>query len=281
MPRVSPRGSRADYGDNVTPPQDFGAGGGGSGTITQIDVDAPITATPDPITGTGTIGHADSGVTAATYGDSTHYPVVTVDAKGHVTAVTTQAVSGGSGGTIFFGVDPPTTPSDYVAWWNTEEGQLKVYYTDANTSQWVDASKAKKGDVGNTGPTGATGATGATGPTGPGVPTGGSVGQVLAKNSGTDYDTHWISAGSGGDLTKIATVACSGGETTMTFSSIPGTYSDLIISIEGRDSSSTNDNSTRLQINGDSTSGNYTATSYFQNVSSGTLAATSAGGTPC
>jgi len=43
-----------------------------------------------------------------------------------------------------------------------------------------------RGDTGATGPTGATGATGA------GVPTGGSTGQVLAKNSGTNYDTSWI-----------------------------------------------------------------------------------------
>lgn len=47
------------------------------------------------------------------------------------------------------------------------------------------------GATGPTGPTGATGATGASGAAGPGVPTGGTTGQVLAKNSGTDYDTAW------------------------------------------------------------------------------------------
>lgn len=55
--------------------------------------------------------------------------------------------------------------------------------------------------VGPAGPTGDTGATGATGPTGPagadgadgqGVPTGGTTGQILAKASGTDYDTAWV-----------------------------------------------------------------------------------------
>ncbi len=39
---------------------------------------------------------------------------------------------------------------------------------------------------------------GYTGPTGQGVPTGGSVGQVLAKNSPNDYDTHWITLSGGG-----------------------------------------------------------------------------------
>ena len=40
---------------------------------------------------------------------------------------------------------------------------------------------------------GPTGATGATGPAGSGVPVGGATGQVLAKNSATDYDTLWSS----------------------------------------------------------------------------------------
>jgi hypothetical protein len=38
---------------------------------------------------------------------------------------------------------------------------------------------------------GPTGPTGATGPTGPGVAAGGNTGQVLAKNSSTNYDTIW------------------------------------------------------------------------------------------
>lgn len=33
---------------------------------------------------------------------------------------------------------------------------------------------------------------GTQGPAGPGVPTGGKTGQILAKNSAADYDTHWI-----------------------------------------------------------------------------------------
>ena len=33
---------------------------------------------------------------------------------------------------------------------------------------------------------------------GPGVPTGGTTGQVLAKASDADHDTHWVSAPTGG-----------------------------------------------------------------------------------
>jgi hypothetical protein len=53
------------------------------------------------------------------------------------------------------------------------------------------------GPVGGTGPTGYTGftgytgPTGVTGPTGRGIPNGGVTGQILTKNSTTDYDTIW------------------------------------------------------------------------------------------
>ena len=61
-----------------------------------------------------------------------------------------------------------------------------------------------KGDTGATGAQGPQGETGATGPQGPkgdtgeGVPAGGTAGQVLAKKTGTDYDTEWTTPQSGG-----------------------------------------------------------------------------------
>jgi Collagen triple helix repeat (20 copies) len=69
--------------------------------------------------------------------------------------------------------------------------------------------KGDKGDQGNPGPTGATGSqgptgstgpAGATGATGPGVAPGGTLDQVLAKASATDFATKWVTptAGSGG-----------------------------------------------------------------------------------
>ncbi len=48
--------------------------------------------------------------------------------------------------------------------------------------------------LGPTGPQGATGVSGATGPSGSGVPVGGASGQVLAKASNTDNDTHWVNS---------------------------------------------------------------------------------------
>ena len=45
---------------------------------------------------------------------------------------------------------------------------------------------------------GATGSQGPAGPAGQGVPTGGTVGQVLKKKSGTNYDTEWADESGGG-----------------------------------------------------------------------------------
>ena len=40
-----------------------------------------------------TLGHADSGVTAASYGSSTAIPVITIDNQGHITAASTSSIS--------------------------------------------------------------------------------------------------------------------------------------------------------------------------------------------
>jgi len=57
--------------------------------------------------------------------------------------------------------------------------------------------KGEKGENGRDGNTGANGI---------GVPTGGTSGQILAKNSNSDYDTHWINntGGGGGGISSVA-----------------------------------------------------------------------------
>ena len=62
------------------------------------------------------------------------------------------------------------------------------------------------GNDGNPGADGAPGANGANGADGVGVPAGGTTGQILAKNSGTDYDTGWIDAPTGGSGGILASV---------------------------------------------------------------------------
>lgn len=58
-------------------------------------------------------------------------------------------------------------------------------------AQGPQGATGSAGATGAAGPAGATGAQGAQGPPGPGVPTGGTGGQVLTKNSVTDYDATW------------------------------------------------------------------------------------------
>lgn len=74
-------------------------------------------------------------------------------------------------------------------------------YVGADGATGATGPTGPTGSTGPTGPTGATGAastvvgptgpTGATGPAGPGLPTGGVAGQIIIKNSSTNYDTVW------------------------------------------------------------------------------------------
>jgi len=92
--------------------------------------------------------------------------------------------TGGGGASVSTSDAPPSSPSAGDLWYNTDAGGLFVYYTDADSSQWVEV----------VGKTGATGATGATGPAGGGATTFpgltdtpaslGTAGQIVAVNSG-------------------------------------------------------------------------------------------------
>ena len=116
-----------------------GANGGGGGPYTLppataaalggIKVGAGLSVTSDGTlsaatqTATGTAGGDLAGTypnpslasvgTAGTYGDSTHYPVVTTDSKGRVTGVTTQLVS--SGNALVAGTVTTSSIPDFAA----------------------------------------------------------------------------------------------------------------------------------------------------------------------
>jgi hypothetical protein len=45
----------------------------------------------------------------------------------------------GGGSSVTISLTAPASPSAGDLWWKTDEGQLKIYYTDADSSQWVDA----------------------------------------------------------------------------------------------------------------------------------------------
>ena len=118
------------------------------------------------------------------------------------------AQSGGGGGASVTTSDAaPSSPSAGDLWYNTNAGGLFVYYTDANSSQWVEI-------VGKTGATGAAGATGATGAAGssaaitryanvagfPGSPTAADLAYANDTNTVYIYDgSSWNRISSGSD----------------------------------------------------------------------------------
>lgn len=68
-----------------------------------------------------------------------------------------------------------------------------------------------------------TGGVGPTGPAGQGIITGGTTGQVLAKNSNTDFDMKWANAGSGSGITRTVVVT-SGNVTAGATTAVDYTY---------------------------------------------------------
>lgn len=82
-------------------------------------------------------------------------------------------------------------------------------------AEWLASLHGSTGSTGATGATGAdgsTGATGAAGSNGAGVPTGGTTGQILSKINGTNYNTQWIDAPTGGG---VATISSAGGDVSL------------------------------------------------------------------
>lgn len=76
---------------------------------------------------------------------------------------TTQSSAGTS---VTTSSTPPSPASNGDLWWDSERGELRIYYNDGDSSQWV-ASSLIAGPTGPIGLTGATGVTGQTGATGP------------------------------------------------------------------------------------------------------------------
>jgi len=90
----------------------------------------------------------------------------------------------------------------------------------------------------------------------------GSNNQVLVADSGQSLGVKWSNPT--GAITQIAQVVTSGSATTITFSSIPGSYNALKIHFKGRDvATGSGELFFKIQFNGDSTSGNYDVTQYI------------------
>ena len=58
--------------------------------------------------------------------------------------------SAGGGASVSISDAPPTSPTANSLWWQSNTGVLKIYYTDADSSQWVDASPPSGGTSSDT-----------------------------------------------------------------------------------------------------------------------------------
>ena len=99
-----------------------GGGGGGGASVTVSD-----TAPASPTNGDLWF-KSDEGRLKIYYNDGSSSQWVDANPIG----------SGGGGASVTTDDSAPSSPSDGDLWWKSDEGQLKVYYQDADSSQWVD-----------------------------------------------------------------------------------------------------------------------------------------------
>jgi hypothetical protein len=92
--------------------------------------------------------------------------------------------------------------------------EVALYVANHSSTVDIDFERGRivATSVAGFGPQGPTGPTGATGPAGPGVATGGTTGDLLVKQSSTDFDTAWQAFGLD-DLSDVDTSGVAGGDT--------------------------------------------------------------------
>lgn len=82
---------------------------------------------------------------------------------------------------------------------------------------------------------------------------------VLERSSGSAWESYSAAAGGGGDFTLIQQIVTSGSQATVDFTSIPASYSALVLDFFSRDTQAgTAAVVMRLRLNNDTTAGNYT-----------------------
>ena len=123
------------------------SGGGGSGGYFQF---YPVDGNVDfQVSGTGTYTRLNAIVDGSLTAGGLTYPsdvgtsgdVLTSDGAGNVTWQTPTGGGGGGGANVTISdTIPAGSPTAGDLWWESDTGRLKVYYTDVDSSQWVDAS---------------------------------------------------------------------------------------------------------------------------------------------
>ena len=115
------------------------SGGGGGASVTTSD------AAPSSPTAGDLWYNTNAGGLFVYYQDANSSQWVEIVGKTGATGAT-----GAAGGvTVSVGTSAPSSPSAGQLWWNSAANKLYIYYTDANSSQWVQATTP-----GAAGPTG-------------------------------------------------------------------------------------------------------------------------------
>ena len=144
--------------------------------------------------------------------------------------------------------------------------QVRLYHSNSGSVSHVtklDYIALELSSQGTQGPRGATGATGSTGATGNGVPTGGTTGQILAKNSGTNYDTKWTNIFDG-DFTITGNLTITGTSTTLHANNL--SIQDNMILLNSNNTTTNPD----LGFAGNYNDGSYHHAGLFRDASDGT-----------
>ena len=190
-------------------------------TIVLEDIGAVVSDPPDPyeswvdsLTALGAEAQecARQAASSADDAEAAAAQITGMTAEAETLPVGSEATASYSDGVMYFGIPTgPAGPQGPQGIQGPRGAQGETGPAGATGPQ------GERGPQGIQGPTGATGATGATGPQGPkgdkgdtgeqgpagvGIPAGGAAGQVLAKASGTDYDTEWINQSGGGGGTS-------------------------------------------------------------------------------
>ena len=121
------------------------AGGDGSGTddiVLEAGTGLSIARSGDKITFTNTVTDTDTNTNDYVSSASLSGNTLTLGRTGSqsLADLTVDLSSLGGGATVTTDDSAPGSPNDGDLWWKSAEGRLKVYYQDANSSQWVDAS---------------------------------------------------------------------------------------------------------------------------------------------
>jgi len=233
-----------------------------------------------PGTGSQVASLSTTGITAGTYGDSTHIPIITFDTKGRATsattttlavsnAITADVIASGPGSVAASlsttGVTAGTYGSSSVIPIITIDAKGRITIaTTASVSSTASGITQLTGDVlagpgsGSVAATlSTTGVTAGTYGTTSFVP----IITVDAKGRITAATTTAIGTTSGA-LVKLAQITTSASTTQADFTSISGAYSALRITwMVQSTAAGTGISQMRVEVNGDTTSGNYTASS--------------------